>query len=49
MVFLLLSDPIVKAHLSSKNQTLKDAQGLPLSKVKEASDNILAEVRHIRF
>lgn len=38
---------MVKARLSSKSQTSEDARVLPLSKVKEARDNILAEVRHI--
>lgn len=47
MVFLLLSDSMVKAGLSFKSQTLEDARVLPLSKVKEARDNILAEARHI--
>lgn len=46
-VFLSLSDPMAKARLSSKNQTREDARVLPLSKVKEARDNIVPEVRRV--
>lgn len=47
MISLFLSDPLVKALLSSNSQTWEDAWVLPLSKVEEARDNILSEARHI--